>query len=205
MLVVSRFNNETFANNLDYRKKHGFVCIYGSPSKLKCRLSLPASSFSSLPASSVSKRQLPPLSSVAVFVIEMNLFENKIEGIGLIRNRVYDDRYYLIYPKHGNYNRYTYIGKYYLNRKQLVVHEPAQAFIQDLESVLFRGKGHLKRGNGFTCVTEKVLKRMHSPVSPARAFETVQQCFKDSFGDQLFLANPLVPAALVPAPAATTI
>ena len=194
MLVVSRFNNETFANNLEYRKKHGFVCIYGSPSKLKCRLSLPAS-FSSY-----------ALSSVAVFVIEMNLFENKIEGIGLIRNRVYDDRYYLIYPKHGNYNRYTYIGKYYLNRKQLVVHEPAQAFIQDLESVLFRGKGHLKRGNGFTCVTEKVLKRMSSPISPSRAFETVQQCFKDSFGDQLFLANPLVPAALAPAvPAATTI
>ena len=50
---------------------------------------------------------------------DQNNSKNKIEGIGLIRNRTHVDKYYKIYHE-GNYNRYVYKGNYYLNREKLL-------------------------------------------------------------------------------------
>ena len=55
---------------------------------------------------------------ILVFVIEMNNERNKIEGIGLIKNRIETLQKYYIYSEQ-NYNRYIYKGEYRIGREIL--------------------------------------------------------------------------------------
>ena len=85
-LVTSRFTNDTLETNKNYKQKKNITgCIYGSPQEMS-----PKIMYDSL-----------------VFVIEMNNDTDKIEGIGLVRNRPDLNKYYRIY-EHGDYNRYIY-------------------------------------------------------------------------------------------------
>ena len=87
-IASTRFNNETLESNYKYRAdKNIRGCIYGS-----CMM--------------INEKY--PINSL-LFVIEMNNTQNKIEGIGLIKNRLILDKYYKIYED-GHYNRYTYFG-----------------------------------------------------------------------------------------------
>ena len=131
-IVSTRFNNLTWQENLDYRIKNNIKCIYGSPSELPPHIYLDEN----------------------VFVVEMNNSTNKIEGIGLIRNRIHVDKYYKIYQE-GNYNRYIFKSGYHLNREKLILHN--ERLVNILDFVLFKGKTHLKRGSGFTTIPEKLL------------------------------------------------
>jgi hypothetical protein len=85
----------------------------------------------------------------------MNNSKNRIEGIGLIRNRTHVDRYYKIYHE-GNYNRYIYQSKYHIFREQILEHN--EKLVKILDYILFKEKTHLKRGSGFTSIPEKLLK-----------------------------------------------
>lgn len=134
-ITTTRFNKDTWNENQIYRSRlPPNSCIYGVPSQLSCKI---------------------PLRNL-VFVIEMNNSTNKIEGIGLIRNQNHYDKYYKIY-QYGNYNRYTYKSEYHLDRTQLLIEN--EELVTLLEVVLFKGKTHLKRGSGFTMITEKCLKQ----------------------------------------------
>ena len=72
------------------------------------------------------------------FVIEMNNSTNKIMGIGVIqktispRTKVYSNPYF---------NRYIYKGKQFIPIEKI-----KKETINELESVCFYGKKHLKRG-----------------------------------------------------------
>jgi hypothetical protein len=134
-ITTTRFNKDTWNENQIYRSRlPPNTCIYGVPSQLSCKI---------------------PLKNL-VFVIEMNNSTNKIEGVGLIRNQIQHDKYYKIY-QYGNYNRYTYKSDYYLDRNKLT--EENEELVKLLDTVLFKGKTHLKRGSGFTMITEKCLKQ----------------------------------------------
>ena len=134
-ISTTRFNKDTWIENCIYRSRLPLnMCIYGVPSQLSCKI---------------------PLKTL-VFVIEMNNSTNNIEGIGLIRNQLQHDKYYKIY-QYGNYNRYTYKSKYRLDRSKLL--EENEELVLLLDTVLFKGKTHLKRGSGFTMITEKCLKQ----------------------------------------------
>ena len=133
-IATSRFNNETWGENNDYRRRiNSKGCIYGVPLQISPK---------------IPKRNL-------VFVVEMNNSKNEIEGIGLVRNQVQFDKYYRIYQT-GNYNRYIYKSNYHIAR------ETIETFNEDLldriEFILFRGKTHMKRGSGFTLISDKLLK-----------------------------------------------
>jgi len=132
-VVTSRFNNETRDANYAYRKKHNFTCMYCCPSELSPKIPY----------------------NTPVFVIEMNNTINKIEGIGLIKNNHDTKKYYKVHSD-GNTNRYTYIGKYFIERYTINCYNPSLVFI--LEEILFKGKTHSKRGSGLTIIPEKVLK-----------------------------------------------
>jgi len=132
-VVTSRFNTETLSSNYEYRRKHGFKCIYCCPLELSPKI----------------------LYDSSVFVIEMNNTTNKIEGIGLIKNRPQTNRYYKVHND-GNTNRYIYIGNYFIDREILESYNPQMVYI--LEIILFKGKTHSKRGAGLTIIPEKVLK-----------------------------------------------
>jgi hypothetical protein len=131
-VVTVRFNKDTLETNYSYRKKNKFECMYCSPLELSPKISY----------------------NTPVFVIEMNNSLNQIEGIGLIKNKTASDRYYKVHSD-GNYNRYTYIGNYFMNRETIEKFNPLLVSI--LDDILFKGKTHSKRGSGLTLIPEKVL------------------------------------------------
>jgi hypothetical protein len=90
-----------------------------------------------------------------LFVIEMNNQKNKIEGIGLIKNKFETNKYYKVHTD-GNTNRYTYIGKYFIDRETLDDYNAELVYV--LDEILFKGYTHSKRGSGITTIPEKVLK-----------------------------------------------
>lgn len=133
-IVTNRFNNDTWNENCDYRSRYKIEgCIYCSPQQLSSKIH--------------------PNSSV--FVVEMNNSTNKIQGIGLISNKIQFDRYYKVYEI-GNYNRYTYKSDYRIDRDDLLKHLPDMVYI--LDYILFKEKTHLKRGSGMTQIPEKLLR-----------------------------------------------
>ena len=130
-LVSTRFTDITWSANESYRKSHlQNGCIYGSPQRLTPKIE----------------------PNGLIHVIEMNNSQNKIMGIGIIRNTIQFDKYYQIYEI-GNYNRYIFKGKYHLDRSIL----PIQ-LVEALEYILFKEKTHMKRGAGMTIVPEKLLR-----------------------------------------------
>lgn len=88
MIAVTRFNNETWQENSNYREKHhNFGCIYG------CSLAI--------------NSIIPP--DTIIYVLEMNNSINKIMGIGRIKNKKYAR--VKIY-KSDEYNRHIYKGTF---------------------------------------------------------------------------------------------
>lgn len=132
-VVTTRFNKETLNSNYEYRAKRGFKCMYCCPLELSSNI----------------------LYNTPVFVIEMNNSTNKIEGIGLIKNRPETKKYYKVHSD-GNTNRYTYIGNYFIERD--IIDDYNSPLVYALEEILFKGKTHSKRGSGLTKIPEKVLK-----------------------------------------------
>ena len=130
-IAATRFNNETYASNMSYRKKSGDPVIYGSSIQIQVKYD---------PGS-------------LIFVIEMNNEENRIEGIGLIRNTLVTDKRHNIYSN-NDYNRFIYRGDYWLSRKQLEEIDAELVEICDL--VLFKGKSHLKRQSGISVLTKQL-------------------------------------------------
>lgn len=131
-IVTSRFNNETLQLNYDNRMKRGQPCIYASPHEMSPKIYL----------------------NSHVFVIEMNNSTNKIEGIGLIKNKPTTDKYYKI-QENQCYNRYVYFGDYHVDRATLELYNPYLVYV--LDQILFKGYTHSKRGAGFTTIPPKVL------------------------------------------------
>ena len=128
---TTRFTNKTFYENKRWRENHNWTgCIYGTP---------------------IPIANTPHYSKIEkddkIFVLEMNNDTNKIEGIGYILNHIRHDFKARIYSD-CNYNRYIYRSKHRLDRKQI----KNASIIEFFEKVLFKGKGHLKRGQGITLI-----------------------------------------------------
>jgi hypothetical protein len=134
-IVSTRFTNETWNENYNYRLKNNYnlKCIYGSPQEMSPKI----------------------FYETLVFVVEMNNTTNKIIGIGLIKNKPILNKYYKIY-KDCNYNRFIYKSNYYIDRVTLIRHN--ETLVEILDYILFKEKTHSKRGSGFTSIPEKVMK-----------------------------------------------
>lgn len=131
-IVSTRFNNETIRQNRAYIESNGLGgCIYPVPQRLSPHIHI----------------------NSLVFVVEMNNTTNMVEGVGLIRNAVKTDKYYKVYED-LNFNRYVYQGKYHMYRDEI---EPR--ILEIMETILFRGKTHSKRGSGMTCIPVKLLEK----------------------------------------------
>ena len=130
-IACTRFNNNTYNENLEYRKNNAETVIYGAALKI---------------------RNIYSTNSV-LFVAEMNNDKNKVEGIGLIKNALVNDKRHRIY-ENSEYNRYIYRGQYWLSREELAKLDPE--IIEILDNVLFKGKSHLKCRTGITILSEKL-------------------------------------------------
>jgi hypothetical protein len=131
-VLLSRFTDKTLAENRQWKEANNKQCVYGSTRAISDNLPL-----------------------MQYFVIEMNVSTNKIAGIGIIRNklaprvRIYSNPYF---------NRYIYIGKHFIPVEEL--ERDNVELLQEIEKILFYGKGHLKRG-GMTLFPPKLLKQTY--------------------------------------------
>ncbi len=134
-ITATRFNDDTWEQNKRYRENYNFLgCIYGVPK---------------LMPESIQKE-------AKVYVFEMNNTKPcKIMGIGIVYNRIKCDKTYNIYND-KNYNRYTYIGKIRIDRD--VLNEEILEKLKNIENIVFKGKDHIKRGQGISCFPQKKLK-----------------------------------------------
>jgi hypothetical protein len=132
-LASTRFNNETYQENLSYRNKKGLKVVYGTCVRIQARYSL----------------------DTILFVIEMNNETNKVEGIGIVRNRLLDCKYSKIYSN-SDYNRYVYTGDYWMSREEILTNGDAE-LIEIFDLILFKGKSHVKRQAGISILTKKLL------------------------------------------------
>jgi hypothetical protein len=130
-IACTRFNNDTYRENSEYRLTHNINVIYGPAFKIR-NIYSPGS---------------------LIFVAEMNNNTNRIEGIGLIKNLLVADKRYKIY-ENGEYNRYIYRGNYWISRENIKLID--KEIIDILEIVLFKGKTNLKRMSGITVLTDKL-------------------------------------------------
>ena len=157
VIVTTRFTSETWRENTEWRRLHNHRgCVYGAP-RLMC---------SKIPM------------DCSVFVVEMNNTTNNIEGIGLILNNVRVDKYYKIHQD-GNYNRFTFKGKYRLDREALLQFNNQLVLI--LDELLFKGRSHMKRYQGITSIPHKLLvseksEGLHIHNEIKKAFITLCGC-----------------------------
>jgi hypothetical protein len=132
-ISCTRFNEDTWSQNQRWRVLNEFTgCIYNTPVKIPENI---------------------PLLSI-MYVIEMNNDINKIMGIGIIKNFLQTEKYYKVYDI-GNYNRYTYKSKYRIDANDFTPSEIP--IIEVLETLLFKGEKHSKRGHGIQRIPKWIL------------------------------------------------
>ena len=134
IIATTRFNNETFMENKRWRETNlggvggsGGGCIYKVPIKIASSITI----------------------GIGMYIIEMNNSTNKIEGIGVIHNQLRYDCSDMIYSDR-NYNRYTYRGLKRVDREDILAADGGEEFLQEMEMLLFKGKGNMKRGQSIT-------------------------------------------------------
>lgn len=132
-LAVTRFDNNTYQQNKKWRESRQYNgCIYGSSVKVK--------------------QSIDP--DVILIVFEMNNSFDMIEGIGIIKNSIVHKKYNIYDDK--NYNRYIYKSNFRLDKNQF--DRTTIEVIEKIEKLLFRGKSHMKRGQGINILSNKYHK-----------------------------------------------
>ena len=131
---TTRFNDSTYEENSKWRTKHNHTgCIYALNKRIP----------ESIPADSL------------IYVLEMNNDQNKIMGIGLIRNNRDKQQRIRIYQNNPYYNRYVYHSNQRIDAKDVKY----QKLLEVLERLVFKGSRHMKRGQGITCLPWRRFKK----------------------------------------------
>jgi hypothetical protein len=138
-LLTSRFNNETWLENLSYRNKNNNPgCVYCSPDPIS----------SQIPTETI------------LFILEMNNDTNTIMGIGMVRNRPFVNKH-KVYVN-GNYNRYVFTGKHRIDRAEMS--EEEEHIMQAFDILCFTGRRHMKRGQGLKSFPTEILYKCNSRI-----------------------------------------
>ena len=136
-LATTRFNTDTWNENNKWREKNHCVgCAYCSPVRIADKYTQDS----------------------YMFILEMHNDKNKIQGIGLIKNKNHIGKYHKIYEDR-NYNRYIYKSKKRIDRKELTRQQ--KKIIRILDILVFKGSTHLKRGQGIIVVPRWISENTH--------------------------------------------
>ena len=152
-LMTSRFNTRTIEENRRFRES-GWPngCVYCTPQKIS--------------------ENIPTHSKL--MVLEMNNDTNRIIAVGLCVNKPFTEKY-AVYQD-DNYNRYSYVGRYRIERGDLDPTE--EAIFKALDILCFTGNDHMKRGLGLKQFPAKLLYNCRD-VLDIPAF--VENMFKSRF------------------------
>lgn len=135
-LTTTRFNNETWQENVQYRARNPHLaCIY--------------------PTSQTNSAQIGP--DKVMFVLEMNNEINRIMGIGIVRNHAFIQKHRVY--SNDNYNRYAYLGKYRIDRTTMT--EDEERIMKLFDILCFTGSRHMKRLQGIKVFPIDMLYRCH--------------------------------------------
>ena len=153
-LAVTRFNEITWRENLMYRNStNNNGCIYNIPRRISSNI----------------------YPDTVIFVIEMNNSNNIIQGIGLIKNHIVQDKKYNIYSD-KNYNRFTFKSKYRIDRQEIL--KKNKILIELLEMLLFLGSTHMKRGQGIQEVSDWIKNNKEF-----NFLKEIKQLFMDKYNE----------------------
>ena len=132
-IATTRFNNTTINENIAFKQRNQIKgVIYPCPMAINPKLPL----------------------GVSIIVIEMNNSCNEIMGISFIRNKcIFNIKN--VYS-HTTFNRYVYMGKYFVSRDTLLNID--KDLVCQLDMILFKGRSHQKRLQGITLLRDKLLK-----------------------------------------------
>jgi hypothetical protein len=152
-IMTSRFNNQTYQENKNYREKHKNIgCIYCSPAPLS--------------------EQIP--NDMVLFILEMNNDTNRILGIGMVTNHPRIQKYNVY--ENGNFNRYSFIGKNRIDRSEM--NESEEEIMQVFDILCFKGNKHMKRGQGLKLFPSEMLYRISFRLN---LVDFIKEMFKKRF------------------------
>ena len=137
-IVTTRFTNETWNENKTYCEKHKkyLQCAYGVPLQTNNDFA----------------------HDDVLFVLEMNNEENKIMGVGMVKNEpLFRNSMYKIYDNQ-DYNRYVYLGKNRIDRSEM--NEDEENICKVFEILCFTGKRHQKRLSGIKAFPMDMIYKM---------------------------------------------
>ena len=133
-LMTSRFNNKSFSEMREYcRDSKSAKVVYGSPKEISMYV---------------------PREAI-MFVLEMNNDENRIMGVGMVKNNPYPNKH-IIYDE-GNWNRHNFMGKHRIDREDM--NEEQEWIFKALDIICFKGCRHQKRNQGITIFPPDMLER----------------------------------------------
>ena len=122
-ICLTRFTDKTLSENTEWKIKNNISgCIYGTPVTIDSTI----------------------YPEEKLIIIEMNNSQNKIIGIGLIKNKLFNKRCNIYSDQ--NYNRYIYKSDYHITIDKLNIYQ--KQIIEVLEFLLFKGRSNYKRGHG---------------------------------------------------------
>lgn len=134
ILTTTRFNNETWNENTNYRTKiQNIACIYPTPEENSKKIS----------------------ENAILFVLEMNNDTNQIMGIGMVRNHAIAKKYRVY--SNESYNRYAYLGKNRIDRSSMTQEE--ERIMKVFDILCFTGSRHMKRLQGIKAFPIDMLYR----------------------------------------------
>jgi hypothetical protein len=137
-LMTIRYNNETLKEMQNY-------CETGAPRGVKCIYGCPK-----MVSNCVIKDSI-------MMVLEMNNDENRIEGIGMVRNTVQENMSRVAMHDDGNLNRFIYMGSKHIKRSEMTKEE--EEVFAAFDVICFRGYNHQKRGHGIMIFPMDVIEK----------------------------------------------
>tara|TARA_B100000035_G_C20883302_1_gene501565 strand:- start:256 stop:765 length:510 start_codon:yes stop_codon:yes gene_type:complete len=156
-IAVTRFNETTFQEFQNfYKEKNINNCIYNVPVPIKQKFDKDSH----------------------FIVLEMNNSTNEIMGIGLINNLVQYNKYNVY--SDSNYNRFCYEGKNRISNNSFSNKE--KETIQHLENICFKGKRHLKRGQGIQIISALTVHHYLREHDDIQLLLPLQEMFLHRFG-----------------------
>ena len=127
-------NNKSIRENFNWKEKNNYTgCIYSNPKKGLRHINM----------------------NEIILIIEANMEINEINGMGILIKEEPQFYKYKIYED-NNSNRYSYKGKYHFDKESLV--EMDNEFIENIEKLIFTGYWHLKRIDGISLISKRLVE-----------------------------------------------
>jgi len=168
-IAVTRFSDSTFTENSMFNKEtNNGLWAYNTPVTLKQKYD----------------------NDSVFIVLEMNNTTNKIMGASIVTN-LYETHKYRMYND-DNYNRFCYNGRYRIDCSQFADKEHVDV-ISHLENICFKGKRHLKRGQGIQVLSNKNVHLYLNDHDNISLLMPLQHMFVTRFGNVLkprLIINP---------------